>query len=84
MAWWMKLSNLVILSVLCSSNVSFATVADASNRSPRYLMSYPPCPEVEYNYCPDETILCQMELDEYIDFIISRIFSSSSPVNQKL
>jgi len=65
----MKLFNLVILFVLCSSNVSFATVADVSNRSPRYLMSYPPCPEIEYDYCPDETVLCQMELDEYIDFM---------------
>ena len=32
-------------------------------------MSYPPCPEIEYNYCPDEIVLCQMELDEYIDFM---------------
>jgi len=62
----MRLFNLVILFVLCSSNISFA---DVRTYQTRYLMSYPPCPETEYNYCPDEIVLCQMELDEYIDLM---------------
>ena len=57
----MKLSNLVILFVLCSSNFV------SSNVEARAIASYPPCPEIEYNYCPTEVHLCQMTLSQYID-----------------
>ena len=30
-------------------------------------MSYPPCPEIEYDYCPSEVYFCQMNLEQYID-----------------
>tara|TARA_Y100000310_G_C20587140_1_gene766041 strand:- start:636 stop:1358 length:723 start_codon:yes stop_codon:yes gene_type:complete len=64
MAWWMKLSNLVILFVLCGSGL-VPTIATA--REVRSLMSYPPCPQIEYNYCPAEVYICQMTLEQYID-----------------
>ena len=60
----MRLSKFILFFIIIySSNLSYA-----GERPPRTTpMSYPPCPEIEYNYCPLEVYYCQMPLDRYVD-----------------
>ena len=67
MGWLMKLFSSTVVFLVFVSNFAFA-FSDRQHEA-RYLMSYPPCPQLEDNMCPMDTTLCQMDLSEYIEFM---------------
>jgi len=65
----MKLFNLIALIVLCSSNISLASITNTEIHEFEYLMSYPSCLPINYDYCPAEFEFCYMDLEQYIEFM---------------
>jgi len=65
----MKLFSSILLIILLIPSVAPADDFldfDSDAYKTRYLMTYPACPDIEYNYCPAEELLCQLDLEEYI------------------
>ena len=60
----MRLSKFILFFIILYSS----NFVSAGERPPRTTpVSYPPCPEIEYNYCPEEVYICQMSLERYIE-----------------
>ena len=68
----MKLFNtcsilFLFLFLANTASAEFAPAFDLDVYKSRYLMSYPACPDIDYNYCPVEPIFCQLNLEQYVE-----------------